>query len=637
MGFLGRKKKRGSSKDSAFSASASVSVSASASASASHSASMDIQNSVSDYKEMTDGDNNVTNTGTITNSRSSSGNSRGGVGVSLSKSGSRSSAQNIAQYEYALRQYSQTSLPGSNESNSYVSGINKKTKGKNKKKTTFKDIPPPPPPPPPPRIDTKTSARGSTEVNQFNANSLSYSTSHSPPHRPSQDLSQQQQWGDGSSSSFSDSSSDDSDNDAGSVRISNKSNDNQTPKKNNKKRQQQQQQQQQQQLQQQQLQQQHQIQSQNQRQNPQGQNQQQQKSLPLDSNNAAFNSNRSVATVSTAASAPGVPFIYSYPNYPGSPHRRHIADSNSASPNTNNNNNTRSNGGFTSTSSNETNHTTNTKDNHNYYYSPTNHNVSYPEPEMVDVTYEEKYGEAYVNKPIRYIYPSGYENIRPRSRPWQISIVFCVAFAFLNVFIVGHCSDRFDWDNYYIENGDDDANANANGDDANANGNRYYQGQIYDDAQMMIVTRWCGSKSLYFTWVLSVLITGLSCAYCSIVGYIKARDFSVANNRSQQPGMVGRSDYYVQIEEGLDCKGNKRFSSSSKGVEVPRSRGVGSDAGASSISGADSTYNSYQDDNKKGQLKSWYKKTIYQSDGTPRYFGGRIYRPTQAAVNITSR
>ena len=39
----------------------------------------------------------------------------------------------------------------------------------------------------------------------------------------------------------------------------------------------------------------------------------------------------------------------------------------------------------------------------------------------------------------------------------------------------------------------------------------------------------------------------------------------------------------------------------------------------------------------KKRKKYWYKKTLYQADGTPRYFGGRIYRPTQAAVNMTSR
>jgi len=30
------------------------------------------------------------------------------------------------------------------------------------------------------------------------------------------------------------------------------------------------------------------------------------------------------------------------------------------------------------------------------------------EPEMVDTTYAEHYGELYTNKPIRYIYPEGY-------------------------------------------------------------------------------------------------------------------------------------------------------------------------------------------------------------------------------------
>mmetsp|Transcript_22725 Transcript_22725/g.25873 ORF Transcript_22725/g.25873 Transcript_22725/m.25873 type:complete len:334 (-) Transcript_22725:274-1275(-) len=268
------------------------------------------------------------------------------------------------------------------------------------------------------------------------------------------------------------------------------------------------------------------------------------------------------------------------------------------------------------------------KHHHNHHHH--HHHNDAPEPEMVDVTYEEKYGEAYVNKPIRYIYPQGYGNMRPRSRPWQLSIVVCIAFAWINVFIVGHCSDRFDWNNYYIEY-DDDNNANDdNANDGNNYGNKggYYNGQYFDDDQMKIETRWCGSRTLYFMWVLSVMITGMSCAYCSIIGYIKARDFSVANNRSQQPGMVGKSDYYVRIEEETHCKGNKRYSGSGNNsnseFSTPLPPSPFSEGG-------------YQSSECSISGKTWYRKTIYQADGTPRYFGGRIYKPTQAAVNITSR
>ena len=45
----------------------------------------------------------------------------------------------------------------------------------------------------------------------------------------------------------------------------------------------------------------------------------------------------------------------------------------------------------------------------------------------------------------------------------------------------------------------------------------------------------------------------------------------------------------------------------------------------------------YDEFGRSNSDKNWYKKTMYQADGTPRYFGGMIYRPTQAAVNITSR
>jgi hypothetical protein len=216
------------------------------------------------------------------------------------------------------------------------------------------------------------------------------------------------------------------------------------------------------------------------------------------------------------------------------------------------------------------------------------------EPEIVDAIYEEKYGEKYVDKPIRYIYPHGYGSMRPRSWPWKISIMSTIVFAWLNVFIVGHCSDRYEL-NYYRN---DDQ----------------YQANYMDDNAAKIETRWCGSQLLYFMWVLSVMITGLSCAYCSIIGYVKARDFAVGNGRSQPPGMVGNSDYYVQMENG-----SIRFEKETTEERNPKSR------------------YSYRKYHSGGDLEGTGTKIIYQADGTPRFFGGKIYHPNQAAVNMTSR
>ena len=170
---------------------------------------------------------------------------------------------------------------------------------------------------------------------------------------------------------------------------------------------------------------------------------------------------------------------------------------------------------------------------------------------MPDSAYEEWYGDAYLGGPIKYLYPSGYQSMRPRGGPWRLSIGICLLFTWLSVFIIGHCSDRVDQSLY----GDDD--------------------------QVAIQTRWCGSKLLYGMWVMSMLITGLSAAYCSVIGYIKVRDFAVANTRSQPPGLVGKSDYFV-VANG-----------------------------------------------KNGG--------IYQSDGNPQFWGSHIYKPTQAAAAVTSR
>lgn len=190
---------------------------------------------------------------------------------------------------------------------------------------------------------------------------------------------------------------------------------------------------------------------------------------------------------------------------------------------------------------------------------------SFPATQVPDAVYEEWYGDAYLGGPIKYIYPSGYQSMRPRGGPWRLSIAVCVLFTWLSVFIIGHCSDRVD-QSFYEKYGD------------------------IDDDKLAIETRWCGSYLLYMMWVISMLITGLATAYCSVIGYIKVRDFAVANTRSQPPGLVGKSDYYVQLQD---------------------------------------TRNPHDPEN--------YHQSIYQSDGNPQFWGGHIYRPTQAAVAITSR
>jgi hypothetical protein len=230
-------------------------------------------------------------------------------------------------------------------------------------------------------------------------------------------------------------------------------------------------------------------------------------------------------------------------------------------------------------------------------------NFMYLEPPMPDTTYEEWYGDAYVGGPMKYIYPSGYQSMRPRSGPWKLSIVVCLLFTWLSVFVIGHCSDKAaeQYDGFYNYNKNYNKNNNNNDDAAAAaNNDQAEQYQYFDTND--IDTKWCGSVLLYWMWVISMLITGLATAYCGVIGYIKVRDFAVANSRSQPPGVaVGKSDYYVQIRSG--------------GHLPP------------------------PPNNRSGQPvhPSQYQPTIYQADGTPQFWGNQIYRPTQAAVAITSR
>ena len=244
-----------------------------------------------------------------------------------------------------------------------------------------------------------------------------------------------------------------------------------------------------------------------------------------------------------------------------------------------------------------------------------------------DAIYEEHYGDAYVDSLIKYLYPSGYQSMRPRSGPWKLSIFIFLLFLWLSVFIVGHCYDRGQqyYDSGYFDYQDD----------------AYLQ--EVDDDMLVMETRWCGSKLLYFMWIVSVWITVLSMSYCSIIGYVKVRDNAVANGRSQPPGMgitsSGRSDYYVMVENvgNVDDGGRTTPAEAAACASLGNNiTSVGSDVGTT-VSAVSSTgevrYPSYQD----GSSRRRYGPSIYQSDGTPQFWGGHIYRPTQAAVAMTNR
>jgi len=263
-----------------------------------------------------------------------------------------------------------------------------------------------------------------------------------------------------------------------------------------------------------------------------------------------------------------------------------------------------------------------TNTNQNYPYDngddgPTNiinnNNKNNAQPPVIlqpDAIYVEHYGDAYVDELIKYLYPTGYQSMRPRSGPWKLSIFIFLLFLWLSVFIVGHCYDRGQREyNYYFGN-DDDA----------------YLEEVDDDTLVM-ETRWCGSKMLYFMWIVSVSITILAMSYCSIIGYVKVRDVAVANGRSLFPGMentvAGKAEY-VMIESV--AKGG-----TSSGSSVMN---------ASEVSGSEfSVTSSYQDGagGRRTGTTRRYVPSIYQADGTPQFWGGHIYRPTQAAVALSGR
>jgi hypothetical protein len=255
----------------------------------------------------------------------------------------------------------------------------------------------------------------------------------------------------------------------------------------------------------------------------------------------------------------------------------------------------------------------------------------YYEPAIPDSTYEEIYGDAYIGGPMRYVYPSGYQSMRPRSGPWKLSIVVCLIFTWLSVFVIGYCSDQADQTLQYTSYNNNQQQAAAAGDSSEV---------VVDDDKLDIETKWCGSRLLYWMWVISMLITGLATSYCSVIGYIKLRDFAVANSRMQPTGHMGKSDYYVQLGGG----------SAGLGVDNPHQyyrAGGGGVGGFHHHHQQQAQAQGYNNDGYTSTLRftnagqpihpANYSQTIYQADGSPQFWGNQIYRPTQAAVMITHR
>jgi hypothetical protein len=244
-------------------------------------------------------------------------------------------------------------------------------------------------------------------------------------------------------------------------------------------------------------------------------------------------------------------------------------------------------------------------------------------------TYEETYGDAYTGGRMVYVYPSGYQSMRPRSCPWKLSIIVCLLFTWLSIFIVGHCADQFDYEAFIesIKNNSNNAEQNSTSSSSYSSSSSSGGGYKIDDEA--IQTQWCGSRPLYLMWVISMMITGLSASYCGIIGYIKLRDFAVANSRSQPTGTFeGKSDYYLRIQDNNDP-------SASTGTTTNQTSYV-NNASAYRLQTTYSSPNSaasssYHHSSNPGN------PTIYQSDGTPQFWGTYIYKPTQAAVAVSNR
>eukprot|EP00957_Ditylum_brightwellii_P202075 15328472-Ditylum_brightwellii.AAC.1 len=119
----------------------------------------------------------------------------------------------------------------------------------------------------------------------------------------------------------------------------------------------------------------------------------------------------------------------------------------------------------------------------------------------------------------------------PYLGPWTLSIVICFLLIWCIVFVIGHCPNYVELPHYNVN-----------------------EDEIDDDA-LLIETRWCGSKMLYFMWLVILLITRAATMYCDIIDTTHVHYFDVANCCSQPPGVVSKSDYYVCMESvNVNCQ-----------------------------------------------------------------------------------
>ncbi|GMH56733.1 hypothetical protein TrLO_g4285 [Triparma laevis f. longispina] len=208
-------------------------------------------------------------------------------------------------------------------------------------------------------------------------------------------------------------------------------------------------------------------------------------------------------------------------------------------------------------------------------------------PSTVPFFYTDTYS---TSKNLSYIYPSSYTFLQPSTFLLRLSLALFLLSTYVCVHIVCKCAYEFEQtfgqrmmeDNGSGDNGDGSGDNGSNGSGSSGSGDTTSSNTINYDNYTALELGFCSSHKIYAGYITSSIFVLLSLSYLSLAGYVKLRDYVVANARSQLGGGWERSDYYSKRNEG---EGGK----------------------------------------------------MWQSDGEPKWEGRRVMEPSEAAIGVNHR
>jgi hypothetical protein len=236
-------------------------------------------------------------------------------------------------------------------------------------------------------------------------------------------------------------------------------------------------------------------------------------------------------------------------------------------------------------------------------------------------TYNETYGYAFPlgsTSDFIYEYPEGTSSLKPSLIPWRASILIMTLFIVFSVVIIGHCSDLADAQK------EEEADEDNNNDDQAAAAAAAAEEEEFDD-EYILEQRWCGNSDLKAIWTGSLIVSLIATAYGSIIGYVRFRDYVVANCRSQTPGVTLRSDYYFIDDDNSSSNAQYNGTTQQQRHEKRAEQRERNE---------EELYEQLQEQQQGHKQKAF---SHYQASGEPRFKGNSIRWPSQAASHVNTR